>query len=98
KAFPGRPTNDVVGYAYTEVNWPRSETALLTVGSDDGVKVWLNGKVVLDHAIRRRVTKDEDQVVISLNSGRNTLLVKVEQGGGGWGLAVRILSHAEVLL
>lgn len=98
KAFPDRPTENVAGYAYSEILWPRTEMAVLSVGSDDGVKVWVNGVVALDHAIRRGVTKDEDQVEVPLKAGRNSLLVKVEQGAAAWGFAVRFLSKAKLLL
>jgi len=97
-AFPGRPTTNVVAYGYTVLDWPRTEKALLSVGSDDGVKVWVNGKVALDHDVARGLTRDEDQVEVPLQSGRNTILVKVEQGGGDWGFCVRMLSRADVLL
>ena len=68
----------------------RAQKAQLQIGSDDGVKVWLNGAVVHAHNINRGYTPGEDKVEISLREGRNVLLVKVTQAGGGWVMDCRI--------
>ena len=56
----------------------------MQIGSDDGVKVWLNGTVVHDNNVFRGHTRAEDEVPVTLNEGDNTLMLKVVQGGGGW--------------
>ncbi len=63
---------------------------LLLVGSDDGIKIWLNGKVVLANNTMRPFTKDQDQVEVKLVKGENRLLLKVTQNNQGWGAAVRV--------
>ncbi len=60
------------------------------MGSDDGCKVWLNGKCVHEYQGRRGVVADQDRIVLDLKAGWNTLLVKVEQYTGGWGLVARL--------
>ena len=63
----------------------RSKTdqdVVLTFGSDDGIKVWLNGAVVNAKNVTRGFNVDEDQVPAKLKKGWNTLLVKVTQGAG----------------
>ncbi len=60
------------------------------VGSDDGIKIWLNGKVVLAHNTMRPFVKDQDQVEVKLVKGENRLLLKVTQNNQGWGVAVRV--------
>lgn len=97
KVFPNRPTEFTVGYAYTTVTPAQPGTAALAVGSDDGVRVWLNGRLVHDHAIRRGVRPDEDLVPVALEAGENRILVKVEQGTGGWGVCLRVLHPSEAL-
>ncbi len=37
----------VVAYAFAKVTRPTAGKALLSVGSDEGIRVWLNGKLVL---------------------------------------------------
>ncbi len=69
--------DDFVGYAYCEVESPIDTDALLAVGSDDGVKVWVNHRQVLANHIARALTPDQDLVTVSLHKGRNPILIKV---------------------
>lgn len=98
QAFKGRPTTDVVGYAFTTIARDRTGPTLLAIGSDDGVRVWVNGKLVHDHAIRRGVRPDEDIAEATLQAGENAVLVKVEQGTGDWGLCLRVIEEGEARL
>ncbi len=95
--FPGRPTNNVVAYAYTTFERDAAGEAVLALGSDDGVRVWLNGRLVHEHLVGRPVRQDEDIVPVDLKKGTNRLLVKVEDGRGGWGFMLRVLSENQVL-
>ncbi len=79
-----------VVYAYAEVRSPSARDARLLIGSDDGVKVWVNGKLILTSHQTRGVKRDEDKADIRLNQGPNRLLFKVDQHFGGWGLLARI--------
>ncbi|MGO9864809.1 MAG: prolyl oligopeptidase family serine peptidase [Terriglobales bacterium] len=71
------PKDGAVGYAFTKVTRPKAGKALLSVGSGDGIRVWLNGKLVLSKDGLRSLTADEDQVEVGMNAGENALLVKV---------------------
>ncbi|MFP4055380.1 MAG: HEAT repeat domain-containing protein [Candidatus Brocadiia bacterium] len=89
--------NEVVGrhenssaYLKAQVWSPREQKARLEVGSDDGVKVWLDGQVVLDRDVARSFTLDEDRVAVTLKEGWNALRLQVTQGGGDWSVAVRL--------
>ncbi len=65
----------------------------LYLGSDDYVKVWLNGQLIHTYAERRRaITQDDDSIEgIILQKGWNKLVVKcVTVRSGGWGLLLRI--------
>lgn len=81
-----KPKDDVVAYAYRIVDSPEARTARFGVGSNDGVKVWVNGKTVLDRFVSRKAIPKEDIVTVQLKKGPNTLLVKVDQTGNKWGL------------
>ncbi len=94
-ALPGRPGDNAVAYAFTTIDSPQGREAFLAVGSDDGCRIWLNGKVVHDVLAARGVTPDEDLAPVSLKKGENTLLVKVENGTGGWGFCLRVLSAGQ---
>lgn len=87
--FPGK--ENCVAYLRTVVVAPDDCPAVLLMGSDDGIKAWLNGKVVHSHNVDRPQVVDEDAAPISLKKGPNELILKISQGGGGWGAVARIV-------
>jgi HEAT repeat protein len=86
-----RQTEDVACYAYTEFVVESEMEAELRVGSDDSVKVWLNGKLVHQFGGMRGLSVDQDRIRVKLQKGVNRLLLKVTQGGGGWEFCVRLV-------
>ncbi len=81
--IPGMGGEERVAYLKTQIFSDKAQKATLLVASDDGVKVWLNGKVV--HAANvGRACGSPDTVEVTLNEGWNKILVKVTQGGYGW--------------
>jgi HEAT repeat protein len=86
-----RQTEDVACYAYTEFVVENEMEAELRVGSDDSVKVWLNGKLVHQFGGMRGLSVDQDRIRVKLQKGINRLLLKVTQGGGGWEFCVRLV-------
>ena len=87
------PFSDCITYYLAcYVSSDTTREALLTVGSDDGEKCWFNGKQVTSFfASSRRMLPDNEKALVTLASGRNLILLKVTQGGGGVGHAVRFL-------
>jgi hypothetical protein len=79
-----------VAYLRTEVLSSKAQEALMELGGDDGVKVWVNGQQVLAKNVVRGYRAGEERVKISLKRGTNTLLLKVIQGSGEWSAAVRL--------
>lgn len=73
-----------MAYAFTYVHSPETLDAVLAVGSDDGVAVWLNGEEVHRNPAGRPYTSREDRVPIRLREGVNLLLLKISQGSHGW--------------
>jgi hypothetical protein len=71
---------------------------LIKCGSDDGIKIILNGKTIHDNNVWRGVTVDEDIVKSELRKGMNSLLVKVNNGTGGFGFCIRITTPANTTL
>ncbi|MCB1127205.1 MAG: HEAT repeat domain-containing protein, partial [Verrucomicrobiae bacterium] len=87
--FPGQ--DNCVAYLKAVITAPGATDALLLMGSDDGLKVWLNGAVVHSNNIDRGQVVDQDMAPIKLRAGDNELLMKVTQGGGGWSACARIV-------
>jgi len=86
-----RQTEWVACYAYTEFVVDSDMDAELRIGSDDSVKVWLNGQLVHQFGGMRGLTVDQDRVRARLRKGVNRLLLKVTQSGGGWEFCVRLV-------
>lgn len=82
--------NDRAAYLATRLTVDRELAATLELGSDDGVKVWLNGHVVHANNAIRPCTPGQDKVAIKLRPGGNRLLLKVTQSGGEWSACCRL--------
>jgi HEAT repeat protein len=87
--FPER--YNCVAYLKTRIIAPQDCEAVLLLGSDDGVKAWLNGNVVHSNNVGRGLVVDQDIAPIQLKHGANELLLKISQGGGGWAACARIV-------
>jgi len=87
----GAETRNQVAYAVAQFDVPYAHKDVsLLLRSDDGARVWLNGREVWSVDAIRGVNADEDAVTgLALKPGRNVLVVKVGQGVGGWGLSAR---------
>lgn len=84
----------LIAYFTTSIDAPRDESATLLLGSEDGIKVWLNGKLIHDHPVRRPPRFGDDEVPVNLLAGRNVLLVKLEHHGAGGGLICGVKSNS----
>ena len=76
--------NDHVAYGSLTLESPREQKAIMLAGSDDAVKVWLNGKLVHNNPIDRPAGDYQDLFPITLKQGYNILLVAVYERAGSW--------------
>jgi hypothetical protein len=76
-------------YLYRAVTSQRERELTLSFGSDDGLIVWLNGEEQLNKKVTRGVAKDQDSATVTLKEGVNELLLKISNGGGGYGFYFR---------
>ena len=68
-------------YALITLESDRAQSGVaMRVGSDDAIKVWLNGEVVHTNAINRGASGYQDEFPVNLSPGENLLMVKVSQG------------------
>jgi CubicO group peptidase (beta-lactamase class C family) len=81
------------GYAWTEVVAPRALTAVLGLGVDGAVKVWLNGELVHERRNARPLRKDDELVPVNLEKGTNRLLLKIGSRPAGWSFCCRFLNQ-----
>jgi len=82
--------NDVLAYAYCEIVCPAAGYYTLAIGSNNGVRAWVNGHEVINNPRVGVLKLDAELAPVSLKAGINTLLVKVEEGGGLWELVGRL--------
>ena len=80
---------DAIAYLYREIVSEGEAQVDFEMGSDDGVKLWFNGRLVVDADVYRGMNIQDHLLELSLKPGRNTLLVKVTQGVGGWQFQMR---------
>ncbi|MDP3179261.1 MAG: hypothetical protein Q8M76_15240, partial [Spirochaetaceae bacterium] len=86
----GAANEDCVAYGFREIESSEPREVVLKLGSDDGMKVWINGALVFANRVRRPLKPDEDAVVVALPQGKNRFLVKVGQATGAWGFSLRV--------
>ena len=83
----GLATGDVdyhVAYGSIVLDVPHEQETLMYAGSDDAVKVWLNGDLVHDNPVDRWAFSYQESFPITLKEGENVLLVAVYDGIGNW--------------
>ncbi len=86
-----RTTDNVVCYARTHVVAPREMDARISLGSNDGAKMWINGEEVFNRNDGRDARPHQDEIPVRLNAGPNEVLVKVSNlGGWGWKLYLSV--------
>ena len=69
-----------MAYLRTKVWSPKEQKAKLELGSDDGVKVWLNGQLVHANNAERPAVPGQDKADVTLKEGSNPMLVKLDAG------------------
>ncbi len=71
-------------YLRRTVHVPSARTLRVSLGSDDAIRVWVNGEQVHTNAAARSVAPDQDFVDLALREGENELLLKVVNYAGGY--------------
>jgi hypothetical protein len=90
-----KPNRNCFAYAAVNVEAARDCEGLLLLGSDDGVTAWLDGKEIHRNPAERGVKIDEDKVPVKLSAGKHSLVLRIDQGGGGWGFCARFAEKDE---
>jgi len=82
----GKQTNAVI-YARLQFQLAKPQRMRFRFGSNDGIKAWIDGDLLLRNAVARGVFEGNDIVDTTdeLLAGTHTLILKITQGDGGWG-------------
>ncbi len=81
---------NLVAYANVYLKVDADVDAVAVYGSDDGIRIWLNGEMIESIRVRRPLIVGENKHTIKLVKGWNRLLVKVDQGMGSWAFAMKL--------
>ncbi|MBW1812013.1 MAG: hypothetical protein JRJ87_27760, partial [Deltaproteobacteria bacterium] len=87
KLYPG---NSRLAYVKTWIKSEKSRHVVFEAGSDDGIKAWLNGKLVHANSVARAAVPGTDKANVTLNQGWNRLMLKITQNIGPWEFCARI--------
>ena len=97
-ALHGKHARQSASYLYWEVDSPRQQSAQILLGSDDGARLWLNGQEVFRTEATRAAAPEQDRIAVTLQKGKNTLLLKVANGDGPHGAYLTLLAEDELRL
>ncbi|MCZ6596542.1 MAG: DUF1549 domain-containing protein, partial [Planctomycetota bacterium] len=69
-------------YLMRTIQSPTARRLLFSLGSDDSIRVWLNGELVHSNEVVRAAAPDQDSVVVDLPAGPSMVLIKIVNHGG----------------
>jgi WD40 repeat protein/serine/threonine protein kinase/tetratricopeptide (TPR) repeat protein len=87
----------VSAYALAYVYAKKEQEAVLLTGSDDELRLWLNGGLVYEYDDGRAPAPDQDRILVKLRAGWNVVLAKVLNRTGQHGLFLRLSADPQLL-
>jgi alpha-galactosidase len=75
-------TGNISTYLLRTITSDRDTTISGFFGSDDGIKAWLNGALILSRDVDRAVRPNQDHAELNLKKGENKLLLKINNNAG----------------
>jgi hypothetical protein len=79
----GEEIYDHIVYGSVILETPKEQQTQMLVGSDDAVKVWLNGELVHKEFVERAAGDYQNFFPVTLKQGKNVLLVALDNSGHG---------------
>jgi hypothetical protein len=77
-------------YLYRTVTVAQAVQLPVTMGSDDGLRFWLNGELLIDEDVPRGLDPEAHALTLHFQPGVNHILAKIGQGQGGWNYQINI--------
>ena len=84
------PNDNVVCYALTYAYSKKEKECEIRIGSDDGIAVWVNDKLIFKEDVTGPAQFDRDIVKAAFKKGWNKILIKTSENWGSWGFYFRI--------
>jgi hypothetical protein len=81
----------IVYYVACWIELDEDRELVAGIGSDDGNKLWINGEKIGEFStvLGRSIVADQEKYPVKLKAGKNFILLKIIQGGGGLAHAIR---------
>ncbi|HQR41289.1 MAG TPA: HEAT repeat domain-containing protein, partial [Gemmatales bacterium] len=80
-----------VSYVYAEIDAPKEGWGDIKLGTDDGVNVLFNGKLVYRHRRHEAAQPGRDTIAVEFQKGKNTLMLQVSNGDNPHGVYCTVL-------
>ncbi len=87
-------SSDLVAYAAGKLHVDKTDTYFLMLGVDDGVRVTVDGKVVLSRDDARPLRDDDDIVPLDLTAGDHDIVLKLHQHDGAWAFRAKLVDES----
>ncbi len=82
---------ELIAYAAGSLHVERAGRYLFMLGVDDGVRVSVDGRVVLTRDDGRPVRDDDDVLPLDLSAGDHAIVLKLHQRDGAWAFRARFV-------
>lgn len=93
--YAGKGANSA-SYLTRNIESPVDQEATLSIGNDDGAKIWINGEKVFENRDHFAATPNRNTAKVKLKKGSNTVLIKIVNGNDPHGLYFAISSAEEL--
>jgi putative membrane-bound dehydrogenase-like protein len=91
----GNTANNSASYVHAEIESPIEQDAELLLGTDDGARLWINGKETFTSRETRAAAPEQNKIPLKLKKGINTVLMKVANGNNPHGFYFTLISREE---
>ena len=95
-ALHGNAAANSVSYARKEIESPAEQAATILLGTDDGAKLFVNGKLVHTNRDTVAAKPGAHEVKVTLAKGANVILLKVANGNNPHGFYFTVTSALEL--
>jgi len=83
--LPDTPEENCAHYAFRMIEAREATTVTVSLGSFKGLKLWLNGELILSSDPTREIAPDQEIVQLKLREGTNNILIKGSNDEGPYG-------------
>lgn len=87
----GLPENAAV-YLFRIIHAEEDVSVYASLGSNDAIKCWLNGKLLLENNVNRGLAAGQESTLLNLKHGDNSFLMKIVNGTNASGFYFKMLS------